>query len=179
MCIKITEFSLPCSSQKYLCFHHRKEFVNRFTPKSNLIDFTLPNTRRFYSSKGDPLGVKGWKDYPSTITESLPPPEKFKSPVGGGEGKEGWIFPGTTVHSVNYINQSSACLKRRNWSAIQQYLRYNDVHLSSQLPECAHKLIWITVNSHPTAIHKNLGCTTRKKVWGSHMQQQQQRNLLT
>ena len=30
-----------------------------FTPKSGLIDFTLSNARRFYSSKGDPLGVKG------------------------------------------------------------------------------------------------------------------------
>ena len=33
--------------------------VNPFTPKSDLIDFTLSNARRFYSSKGDPLGVKG------------------------------------------------------------------------------------------------------------------------
>ena len=28
-----------------------------------LTDFTLSNARRFYSSKGDPLGVKGLKDY--------------------------------------------------------------------------------------------------------------------
>ena len=33
--------------------------VNPFTLKSDLIDFTLSNARRFYSSKGDPLGVKG------------------------------------------------------------------------------------------------------------------------
>ena len=33
--------------------------VNPFTPKSALIDFTLSNARRFYSSKGNPLGVKG------------------------------------------------------------------------------------------------------------------------
>ena len=32
---------------------------NPFTHKSDLIDFTLSNARRFYSSKGDPLGVKG------------------------------------------------------------------------------------------------------------------------
>ena len=32
---------------------------NPFTPKSDFIDFTLSNPRRFYSSKGDPLGVKG------------------------------------------------------------------------------------------------------------------------
>ena len=32
--------------------------VNPFTPKSDLIDFTLYNARRFCSSKGDPLGVK-------------------------------------------------------------------------------------------------------------------------
>ena len=33
--------------------------LNPFSPKSDLIDFTLSNARRFYSSKGDPLGVKG------------------------------------------------------------------------------------------------------------------------
>ena len=33
--------------------------LNPFTPKSDLIDFTLSNARWFYSSKGDPLGVKG------------------------------------------------------------------------------------------------------------------------
>ena len=32
-----------------------------FTPKSDLLDFTLSNARRFYSSKGDTLGVKGLK----------------------------------------------------------------------------------------------------------------------
>ena len=34
---------------------------NPFTPKSDFIDFTLSNSRRFYSSKGDPLGVEGLK----------------------------------------------------------------------------------------------------------------------
>ena len=29
---------------------------NPFTPKSDLIDLTLSDVRRFYSSKGDPLG---------------------------------------------------------------------------------------------------------------------------
>ena len=38
-----------------------KNSLNPFTPKSDLIDFTLSNARRFYSSKGDPLGVKGLK----------------------------------------------------------------------------------------------------------------------
>ena len=33
--------------------------LNPFTSKSDFIDFTLSNARRFYSSKGDPLGVKG------------------------------------------------------------------------------------------------------------------------
>ena len=33
--------------------------LNPFTPKSDFIDFTLSNARRFYSSKGSPLGVKG------------------------------------------------------------------------------------------------------------------------
>ena len=40
----------------------QNEFFNPFTPKSDFIDFTLSNARRFYSSKGDPLGVKGLKD---------------------------------------------------------------------------------------------------------------------
>ena len=42
-----------------------------FTPKSDLIDFTLSRARRFYSSKGDPLGVKGLKKL-SLLTLSLP-----------------------------------------------------------------------------------------------------------
>ena len=33
--------------------------INHFTPKSDLIDFTLSKTRQFYSSKGDPFRVKG------------------------------------------------------------------------------------------------------------------------
>ena len=45
--------------------HHKNTPVrhsfNPFTPKSDLIDFTLFNARPFYSSKGDPLGVKGLK----------------------------------------------------------------------------------------------------------------------
>ena len=36
---------------------------NPFTPKSDLIDFTLSDARQFYSSKGDPLGVIGLKNY--------------------------------------------------------------------------------------------------------------------
>lgn len=34
---------------------------NPFPPKSDFIDFTLSNARRLYSSKGDPLGIKGLK----------------------------------------------------------------------------------------------------------------------
>ena len=37
--------------------------LNPFTPKSDFIDFTLSNARRFYSSEGDALGVKGLKNY--------------------------------------------------------------------------------------------------------------------
>ena len=36
--------------------------INPFTPKSDLIDFPLSNARRFYSSKGDPSGMKGLRD---------------------------------------------------------------------------------------------------------------------
>ena len=44
--------------------------VNPFTPKSDLIDFTLSKARRFCSSKGDPSGVKGLKKL-SPLTLSL------------------------------------------------------------------------------------------------------------
>ena len=37
-------------------------WINPFTPKSDLTDFTLSDARWFYSSKGDPLGVKGLID---------------------------------------------------------------------------------------------------------------------
>ena len=37
--------------------------LNPFTLKSDLIDFTLSNARRFYLLKGDPLGVKGLSDF--------------------------------------------------------------------------------------------------------------------
>ena len=37
----------------------KKLSLNLFTPKSDFIDFTLSKARGFYSSKGDPLGVKG------------------------------------------------------------------------------------------------------------------------
>ena len=37
---------------------------NPFTPKSDLIDVSLSNARRFHLSKGDPLGMKGLENYP-------------------------------------------------------------------------------------------------------------------
>ena len=46
---------------------HALGIFNHFTPKSDLIDFTLSNARRFYSSKGDPLGVKGLMDTTSCL----------------------------------------------------------------------------------------------------------------
>ena len=39
-------------------------FLNSFTAKIDFIDFTLSKARQFYSSKGDPLEVKGLKNYP-------------------------------------------------------------------------------------------------------------------
>ena len=33
--------------------------INPFSAKDVLIDFTLSNARRFYSSKGNPLALKG------------------------------------------------------------------------------------------------------------------------
>ena len=35
--------------------------IKPFPPKSEIKDFILANARRFYSSNGDPLGVKGLK----------------------------------------------------------------------------------------------------------------------
>ena len=35
--------------------------VRNSLPNGDLIDFTLSNAKQFYSSKGDPLGVKGLK----------------------------------------------------------------------------------------------------------------------
>ena len=40
-------------------FQSETSIFNPFTPKNDLIDFTLSNARQIYSSKGDPLGVKG------------------------------------------------------------------------------------------------------------------------
>ena len=37
-------------------------FFNPLSPKSAFIDFTLSNARRFYLSRGDPLGLKGLKN---------------------------------------------------------------------------------------------------------------------
>ena len=45
------------------CETFKSVSINPFTLKRDFIDFTLPNGRQFYSSKGDPLGVKGLKDY--------------------------------------------------------------------------------------------------------------------
>ena len=36
---------------------------NPFSAKDVLIEFTLSNARRFYSSKGNPLALKGLKNY--------------------------------------------------------------------------------------------------------------------
>ena len=48
--------------------------INPYTPKSDLIDFTLSNPRRFYSSKGDPLGVKGLKKLIRSEKKKVKPP---------------------------------------------------------------------------------------------------------
>ena len=50
----------PLDSNADSTFTYLQAF-NTFTPKSDLID--LSNARRFYSSKGDPLGVKGLTNY--------------------------------------------------------------------------------------------------------------------
>ena len=46
----------------HIFFMYLLLFLNPFTAKDVLINFTLSNTRRFYSSKGNPLAVKGLKN---------------------------------------------------------------------------------------------------------------------
>ena len=46
--------------------------LNPFSAKDVLIDFTLSNARRFYSSQGAPLAVKRLKNYLSLKKLSLP-----------------------------------------------------------------------------------------------------------
>lgn len=41
------------------------------------------------------------------------------------------------------------------------YLRYDDVHLSTQFPQCVHQLLRIFVNSNPASIHKDF-CGTEQ-----------------
>ena len=73
--------------------------LSPFTPKSNLIDFTLSNAGRFYSSKGDPLGVKGLKNIslnPFTpknnlINFTLSDARRFYSTKGDPLGVKGLI----------------------------------------------------------------------------------------
>ena len=49
----------PKFSKSHMGLYCTIPLINPFTPKSDFIDLTLSNVRRFYSSKGDPLGVKG------------------------------------------------------------------------------------------------------------------------
>ena len=42
--------------------------INPFSAKDVLIDFTLSNARRFYSSKGNPLALKGLRTPLATKT---------------------------------------------------------------------------------------------------------------
>ena len=50
---------------------------NPFTTKSDLIDFTLSNARRFYSSKGDLLGVNGLKNLTLSLILLCLTPDDF------------------------------------------------------------------------------------------------------
>ena len=61
--VNITKKNIVTSDSNYNYFFfgccNWSVFTVPFTPKSDLIDFTLSNASRLYSSKGDPLGVKG------------------------------------------------------------------------------------------------------------------------
>ena len=46
--------------------------LNPLTAKDVLIDFTLSNARRFYSSKGDPSGTKGLIQTSQKATQTFP-----------------------------------------------------------------------------------------------------------
>ena len=56
---------------KYKKMSKNSQTYTVFTTNSDLIDFTLSNARQFYSSRGDPLGVKGLKS-------NLPEPFHFQ-----------------------------------------------------------------------------------------------------
>ena len=90
--------------------------LNLFTPKSDLIDFTLSNARRFYSSKGYPLGVKGLKKTISLnhftpksdlIDFTLSNARRFYSSKGDPLGVKGLKGP-SQPHLC-------FCLHARNW----------------------------------------------------------------
>ena len=44
------------------------------------------------------------------------------------------------------------------------YLRYNDVHLTSQFFQGVHKLFWVPMYADPTTIHKNLCGTVNQYI---------------
>ena len=66
--------------------------LNPFTPKSDLIDLILSKARRFYLSKGDPLGVK-----------ELTPHQ------AGGEGEGGREVSFVKVSSASFTVAMLAC----------------------------------------------------------------------
>ena len=37
------------------------------------------------------------------------------------------------------------------------YLRDDDIHLATKLPQGVHQLLWVTMDAHPTAVNKDLG----------------------
>ena len=77
----------------YMFRHSRVSNVfqlnNPFTPKSDLIDFTLSNARRFYSSKGDPLGVKELKKILLPLDVTVSNARRFYSSKGDPLGVKG------------------------------------------------------------------------------------------
>ena len=55
-----------------------QNLINPLHPKSDL-DFTLSNARQFYSSKGDPLGLKGLKKLSPLTLYALRVTSRFSS----------------------------------------------------------------------------------------------------
>ena len=60
---------IQCSTTHEMQSVNENQMLNPFTPKSDIIDFTLSNARRFYLSKGEPLA--GFSNLASGRRKSL------------------------------------------------------------------------------------------------------------
>lgn len=65
------------------------------------------------------------------------------------------------IHISIIIIQINISITYNNTKFI--YLRYNDIHLTSELAKCHDELLWVTMNTNPASIDKNLCCTENRQ----------------